>query len=466
MLSPKLPLEQPGIAELSALFQKKALSPVEYTAFVLEQAQRYQELNLFITMMAEQAMEQARAAENRYLKGEPKSPLDGIPLAIKDMIGVQGVPTTQGCSFYKDDIAPEDAFVIKVLREMGVVFPGKANTSQFALGPMGDVSHIGPCRNPHDPKRVTGGSSSGSAASVAALAVPGALGTDTGGSIRMPAALCGVVGMKPTFSLVSNAGVKPLSHVLDTIGPLTRNVRDNALLLNAIAKHNPLDWRNADRAPEDYLVGLGKGLSGKTILTYESWNQEDVQPEVAQAMKDGLDILKQAGANVIPVTPPDLSEIRKAHQLVMCAGGHAAHQQDVLRNNGDVFDQVMQRLLSGDTTSDHYITCLEERPHLIRLLLDLFGAADAFLLPSTPITANRILDQEVTFSGKSYVPITTHPRFTWIANFSGFPAISLPAGKDQLGLPIGLSLIGKPFQEATLYQLSACLEDAFSSSGQ
>lgn len=458
MLAPVQSLEKLGIGDLHVLFQNKKLSPVEYTQFVLSQAERYHHLNLFVTLLTERALEDAAASEKRYMKGTPLGELDGVPIAIKDIFDVEGVPTTQGCSYYKNDVAKADAFSVRLLREKGVVFPGKANTSQFALGPMGDVSHIGACRNPHDPERVTGGSSSGSAASVAALVVPGALGTDTGGSIRMPASLCGVVGMKTTYSLVSNMGVKPLSFVLDTIGPLTRTVKDNAILLNAITENNPLDWRNARKTREDYTGEIGKSIQGLSVAYSEAWNQDDVQPEISDAIHQCLKVLKEKGAKLKPVAPPDLSEIRAAHQLVMCAGGHAVHVEDIKRNNGDVFEQVMKRLLSGNVSSDQYIQCLEERVELIRILFELMGEASAILLPSTPMTANRIQDETVTFSGKSHVPITTHPRFTWIANFSGFPCLSVPVGFDKNGLPMGVSLIGKPFQEAVLYQIASHIE--------
>lgn len=460
MLTPSCSLEKLGIAELSQAFKNKSLSPVEFMKFVVEQMEKYQHLNLFITSLAEQALLDAAEAERRYMKGEELSPLDGVPIAIKDMFDMRGLATTQGCSLHEHDIATEDAFVVDLLRKNGAIFPAKVNTSQFALGPMGDVSHIGPCRNPYDPNRVTGGSSSGSAAAVASLVVPGALGTDTGGSIRMPAALCGVVGMKTTFSLVSNVGVKPLSQVLDTIGPLTRNAMDNALILNVISKNNPMDWRNARKPDEDYTRLIGKEINGFVLAFSEDWNNNDIQPEIREGINRCLQALKEQGVTLKQIIPPDLSEIRKAHQLVMCAGGHATHFADIEKNRGEIFDQVMQRLLSGDVTSDQYINSLEERPHLIQIMYELMGDAQAILLPTTPMTANRIDEKEVYYNGIPHVPITTHPRFTWIANFSGFPCISVPIGLDKKGLPMGVALIGKPFQEAILYQIAANIEKA------
>lgn len=277
----------------------------------------------------------------------------------------------------------------------------------------------------------------------------------------MPASLCGVVGLKTTYSLVSNMGVKPLSYVLDTIGPITRNVMDNAIMLNVLAVNNRFDWRNARVEREDYTKGLEESIKGFSVIYSEEWNQQDVQQEVSNAALKCLQILQEQGVNVTPVAPPELSEIRKAHQLVMCAGGHAVHVQDIERNNGDVFEQVLQRLLSGNVTSDEYLQSLEERSRLVHILFDLMGDAQAILLPSTPMTANRIDENAVHYGGQSHVPITTHPRFTWIANFSGFPAISIPAGYDGIGLPIGISLIGKPFQEALLYRIASKIEQAF-----
>ena len=449
------------IASLGRMYREKSLSPVEYTKHVIEEIECRRSLNAFVTVTPELALEAAARSEERFMRGEAIGALDGIPIALKDIIYTKGVRTTKGCDAYRDFVPDEDAFIVKQLKAAGYVGVGKANTCQFAMGPMGDVSFGGPCRNPHDETRYSGGSSSGSSSAVGAGIVPGAIGTDTGGSIRIPASLCGCVGLKPTFSLVSNEGIMPLSDCLDSAGPITRTVRDNAILLNGIAGYNRVDVYSACRPAEDYTRQIGGSVRGGMAVIDRRMFEEDVPQDVNRQLMEAVNALSAAGCGIREISFPDTTAFRKAHQMLLVAGGHREHRDDVLHHKDTIYPQVLSRLLTGDMSSDEYIGYMLQRNPFRSLLLDLMNGADVLALPSTPIAAVRIGEENVIVGGKSLPVITAYPRFTWIANIAGFPAISVPAGVTDEGMPVGFSLIARPFDEANLYRYAAVIEESF-----
>src|ERR687893_1330045 len=267
------------LAGLARDFWARRLSPVEVVKTLLERIES-DETNAFVTVTAERALEEAARAEGEILAGRYKGPLHGIPVALKDIIYTRGVRTTMGSALHVDHVPDHSATVARKLEEAGSVLIGKTNTHEFAYGPTGDSSFFGPTRNPHDAGKITGGSSGGSGAAVAAGLCYGALGSDTGGSVRIPAALCGVVGMKPTFGRVSKAGVFPLSWTLDHVGPLTRTVEDNAMMLNVLAGHDPEDHYSVDRPTEDFTRYLRRGLRGVSIGLPRSFYFDHVEEEV------------------------------------------------------------------------------------------------------------------------------------------------------------------------------------------
>jgi aspartyl-tRNA(Asn)/glutamyl-tRNA(Gln) amidotransferase subunit A len=253
----------PSLAALSREIRGRDLSPVEVVRALLERIEAADQiLNAFITVAGEEALREAARAEEEIFAGAYRGPLHGVPVGLKDIFFTRGVRTTMGSAFFKDHVPDRDAAVVRRLREAGAIILGKTNTHEFAYGPTGDRSYFGPSRNPHDPARVTGGSSGGSGAAVAAGLVYGSLGSDTGGSVRIPAALCGVAGMKPTFGRVSRSGVFPLSWTLDHVGPLTRTVEDNALLLSVLAGYDPEDPYCVERDVEDFTRELERGVGG------------------------------------------------------------------------------------------------------------------------------------------------------------------------------------------------------------
>jgi len=450
-------LEQLGLAELHEKFKQKSVSPVEYAEHMLGLMKR-ETFNAIVTIDEEAAMAFAKASEKRYVAQDAASPLDGALIGVKDVILTKGLRTTFGCAAYKNHIPDEDAYVVARLKAQGANISVKTNTSQFAMGPMGDVSLNGPVLNPRDVRRVSGGSSSGSAAAVAGRLCPGTLGTDSGGSIRLPSAMCGVVGLKPTFSLVSNEGVMPVNESVDTIGPLTRTVEDNALLLNAIAGYNPRDWRSAPREPENYLRRLKEPLAGGKIACPVECLR-DVEPAVEKAVLNAAKAFAELGAEIKEThVPKELDQYRAAHQLLLMAGAHMEHAKDLEQHRPHIYDQVYHRLMQGGFDSDQYVKYERMRHGMVALLYDWLGDCDALLIPTTPAAACLIGAESVEINGKACPPLTLYPTFTWIASYSGFPSIALPAGTDDRQLPVGISLIARPFDEANLYRYAWHLE--------
>ena len=455
-------MEKLGIRELKKKYEKHEINPVEYVSFLLERIQAQDDMNIFINVTAQQALENAQKAQKAYMEGNAGL-LSGIPIAIKDIVHTKGVPTTYACEAYKNQIFKDDAYLITLLEQAGYCLIGKTNTSQFALGPTGEFSHIGPCKNPHDKTRITGGSSSGSAAAVASFLSPGAIGSDTGGSIRIPSALCGVVGMKPTFGRVSKYGVMPLSAALDTMGPITRSVYDNALLLNVIAGYNPLDWYSVKTPVQDYTERVEESIKGSKIAVAVDWfEDEDIDEETAKLFKQAIEGLKHAGAELVEVHFPDLAKYRRAHQMMIFAGAwHAC--QDVIHNHKDtIYDQPWHRMLNGDFTAKEYLECEKIREEFLVLKYELMEECDVMLVPSAPVGATKIGEQYTIVNGVEKEILTLHPKFTWMCNFSGFPAISVPIGYEANHMPIGISIIGRPFDEANIYRFARKVEENMS----
>ncbi|GFN33155.1 amidase [Paenibacillus xylaniclasticus] len=449
-------LEQLGLTELHERFVQKSVSPVEYTRHMLELMKR-ESLNSIVTVDEEAALAFAKQSEQRYAAGEAIGPLDGALIGVKDIIRTKGIRTTFGCGAYKDYIPDEDAFAIAKLKAQGVNVSVKTNTSQFAMGPMGDVSYNGPVLNPHDPQRVSGGSSSGSAAAVAGFLCAGTLGTDSGGSIRIPSALCGVVGLKPTFSLVSNEGAMPVNEAVDTIGPITRSVQDNALILNAIAGYNPRDLRSAPLKPENYLSRMNELLSGGKVA-FVANSIEGVEASVEKAVRNSVSAFSELGAIIRETNFPQMDHLRTAHQLLLMAGAHMEHKEDVAQHRSHIYEQVYNRLMKGDLNSDQYVQYERMRHEMVGLLYELLGDSDVLLLPTSPAAACLIGQKSIEINGTAQSPLTLYPTYSWIASYSGFPSITIPAGKDDRNMPVGISLIARPFDEANLYRYAGQLE--------
>jgi aspartyl-tRNA(Asn)/glutamyl-tRNA(Gln) amidotransferase subunit A len=448
---------------LAGLFREllaRRLSPVEVVRALLERIEA-DETNSFITVTAERALEEASLAEREILAGRHRGPLHGVPVALKDIIYTRGVRTTMGSALYAGHVPDHSATVARKLEEAGSVLIGKTNTHELAYGPTGDRSYFGPTLNPHDARRITGGSSGGSGAAVAAMLCYGALGSDTGGSIRIPAALCGIVGMKPTFGRVSKSGVFPLCWSLDHVGPITRTVEDNALMLNVLAGHDQEDHYSVDRPAEDFTRHLRRGLHGGGIGLPRSFYFDHVDKEVVARVLEAVEVFRSLGARVREVEIPNLIDTLHAHRLILGAEAYAVHEES-LENEPETFDEeVGERLMDGARPRAYRYAKARRRGVLATDEFDhALHGVDALLTPTLPITATDIGQREVSIGDYEESVRSALTRFTGPTNLTGHPSLSIPCGTTATGLPVGLQLIGRHFDEATLYRFGHAYEEA------
>jgi aspartyl-tRNA(Asn)/glutamyl-tRNA(Gln) amidotransferase subunit A len=449
-----------SLAGLSRELLARRLSPVEVVRALLGRIEA-DETNSFITVTAERAIEGAWRAEREILAGRYRGPLQGIPVALKDVIYTTGVRTTMGSATYSGHVPDHSATVARKLEGAGSVLIGKTNTHEFAYGPTGDRSHFGPTLNPHDARRITGGSSGGSGAAVAANLCYGALGSDTGGSIRIPAALCGAVGMKPTFGRVSKSGVFPLSWSLDHVGPITRTVEDNALMLNVLAGHDPEDHHSVDRPAEDFTRDLQRVLRGVGIGLPTSFYFDHVDEEVGTRVREAVGVFRLLGARVREVGIPNLVETLHAQRLILGAEAYAVHEER-LENEPEMFgEEVSERLMDGANKRAYHYANARRRGVLATDEFDrALHGVDVLLTPTLPITATEIGQREVGIGDYEESVRSALTRFTGPTDLTGHPSLSIPCGTTASGLPVGLQLIGRHFDEATLYRFGHAYEEA------
>ncbi len=367
-------------------------------------------------------------------------------------------------TFFVDHVPKSDAAVARRLREAGSVLLGKTNTHEFAYGPTGDRSFFGPSRNPHDLARISGGSSGGSGTAVATGLCYGAIGSDTGGSVRIPAALCGVVGMKPTFGRVGKSGVFPLAWTLDHVGPLTRTSEDNALFLSTLAGHDPEDLHSVDRPPEDFARDLDQGVDGATVGVPTSFFFEHVEREVEARVREAIEVFRSLGAEIREVEVPNVWETLHAQRLTLAAEAYAVHEER-LRSEPERFDdQGLERLLRGEELRAYRYANAQERKLMSRREFEeVLGEVDVILTPSVPIQATEIGQREVAIDGYEEAVYSALTRLTGPTNMNGLPSLSVPCGTTSSGLPVGLQLVGAPLDEATLYRFGHAFEESLNS---
>jgi aspartyl-tRNA(Asn)/glutamyl-tRNA(Gln) amidotransferase subunit A len=446
------------LAEASALIAAKRLSPVDLLADCLARIEAVEPRpNAFIRRLGEEAMAEASAAEAEIARSGPRSALHGIPVGLKDIIDLAGHPTTCHSKLCLDRVAREDAAVTARLRAAGAVFPGKLATHEFAIGGPAFDLPFPPARNPWNPAHHPGGSSSGSGAAVGARMLPAALGTDTGGSVRHPASHCGIVGLKPTYGLVSRRGVFPLSFTLDHIGPMTRTVRDNAMLLNGMAGHDPLDPGSAERPPEDYTRDLHKGLKGLKIGFVRHFHERDVpaHEEVAAALEAAARLLAAEGAVVTDLALPPLGEFAAVNRAIMLPEAASIHETWLRERPGDYAHVTRRRLLPGMFVAGaDYVQAQRRRRELVAAVEAAFRDVDLLLCASSMDPACRIDDAaevERTYPRQARTPF----------NVTGHPAVALMCGISKAeGLPLALQLVGPAFAEALVYRAAAGFERA------
>ena len=439
------------------MLRRRKVSPVELLDAVLERIERVNpELNAFITVAAEHAQADARRAEREIARGKNRGPLHGIPLPLKDNIETQGIRTTAGSKILANFVPTRDADVAGALRQAGAVIIGKTNLHEFAYGITNENPHYGPARNPWDRTRVSGGSSGGSAVALASGMGFGSVGTDTGGSIRIPSALCGIVGLKPTFGRVSARGVIPLSVSLDHVGPLARSVDDVALLLAAISAKE-----HAFRAP----AAGGRGRKSRRLRVTLGWPRdfffEKVDDEVARAIEAAVKLLEKRGAKVRQVSLPHLADSADAGTQIALAEALHYHQSAGFypARAADYGADVRSRLeLGGSVRAADYLRALDARAPIVAEFDAALAGVDAIVAPPAPIAAPRIGESLVKIRGEEETVRSALVRVSRPANFTRHPAISIPCGFTEEGLPIGMQLIGRHWAEAQLLEIAQFYE--------
>ena len=446
-----------GLAEAAELIRAKKLSPVEYVSALLARIERHDgRYYAFIALTPERALSTARAAEAEIAAGRWRGPFHGMPYALKDIIDVEGLPTTAHSKILLGNIARRHAVVTDRLEAAGGVLLGKLSTHEFAIGgPSFDLPWP-PARNPWNRDHFCGGSSSGSGAGLAAGFFPAALGTDTGGSIRNPASMCGITGMKPTYGRVSRRGVAPLAFSLDHIGPMTRAVRDNALMLQVIAGHDPGDPGSADEPVPDYGAMLGQGVRGLRVGVIRRFYTKDVtgNPEQVAALDAAAKVLAEAGAETREITLPGLQDFSACGQIILAAEAYAVHEQWLKERPEDYGARARERLLAGATLrAVDYLQAVRWRLQLRDRVAAAFANIDLAITASSMDPACRIDDEEALAS--NYWRQARMPF-----NVTGQPGLVIPAGFSNGGLPLSLQLVGHPFGEAMLYRVAQFYEDA------
>ncbi len=447
----------PTIAEASRRIAAKDLSPVEFMKDRLAKAQALNpEIHAFIRFTPELALAQAQAAEARQMAGTLRGPLDGIPIAHKDIYETAGIPTTGHSRVLQHHVPKADSAAVRAWADGGAVMLGKLATHEFAWGgPSFDLPWP-PARNPWDTARFTSGSSSGTGAAVAAGVILGGTGSDTGGSIRGPAALCGTAGIKPTYGLCSRTGVLPLSQSLDTVGPLAWTVEDCAILLDALTGHDPADPSSANRPKPDLLTGLNGGVRGLRIGVIRHFHETDwpVTAGVAAGIADVARTLEGLGATVVEVTLPPLQDFNAAGWLILAADAFAVHEPWLRTKYREYGEYLRERLaLAGTITAADYLQAQRRRRELCDAVAKVMQGCDLLLTAAQPGEAPLI-----TVPGK-WTSFEV-ANFTIPFNLTGQPALTVCAGFGEGGLPVGAQLIGRPFEDATVLRAGHAYEQA------
>lgn len=446
-----------SLSEASELIRTKKLSPVDYVTALGQRAETFDgRFHAYLRRTPEIAIAIAKEAERDITAGRWRGPLHGIPFGLKDIIDYAGLPTTGHSKLLIDNIAGTDAHVTARLKAAGAIMMGKLATHEFAIGgPSFDLPWP-PAVNPWGDNRFPGGSSSGSGVALASGMLPAALGTDTGGSVRNPASMCSITGMKPTYGLVSRHGVFPLSTSLDHVGPMTRTVRDNAMLLQVLAGHDVKDATSSRHPVPDYSADIEGGVKGLKIGLIRHFYESDeiADPEQAAAIEAAVTVLRTLGAEVIQIKLPHAQDFATCCRLILRAEAFAIHRRWLAERAGDYGDLARARLLDGATLSAaDYIDAQRLRARLIRQTEEAFASIDVALTASSLDPPCRIDDPEAC--------LRTYPRqMRQPFNVTGQPAIAIPAGFTKAGLPLSIQLIGHNFQEAMVYRVAAAYEDA------
>jgi aspartyl-tRNA(Asn)/glutamyl-tRNA(Gln) amidotransferase subunit A len=449
------------IHEAAASLRARRVSALELATDALARIGRLNgSHNIFITVTAEQALGQARQADRELASGRDRGPLHGIPIALKDLFATRGVRTTGGSKIYENWVPQFDAAVVEKLAAAGAVMLGKLNMHELAYGITSANPHFGPVRNPWNSAHIPGGSSGGSGAAVAAEIAFAAMGSDTGGSIRIPAAFCGTVGLKPTYGRVSRYGGLPLAFSLDHMGPLTRTVRDAGLVLNAIAGRDPRDPTTSRRPVVDFVPEDNCSIGGLRVGVPENYYFERLEEDVEWAVHAAIARAEALGARVTPVRVPDIAALNAVSRIILLAEASAT-LEPFLEDRGRFGPDVLALFDQGRLVpATDYVNAQRLRRRMRREFDQLWSQVDCLLVPATPNTAPRSGEATIRLGGRDEDVRLASTRLVRGINPLGLPALSLPCGVSAAGLPIGLQIVGPAFQEAAILRIGAALEDA------
>ena len=456
---------EPALMSLAAVARaifEKRLSAREVTQSCLDRIAQWQpHLNAFMAIEGEEALRAADAADAALARGDRRGPLHGVPMAHKDMYYEAGKVVTCGSRIRRDFVATTTSTALQRLKDAGTIRLGSLQMAEFAYSPTGHNAHFGPVHNPFALDHITGGSSSGSGSAVAARLTFAALGSDTGGSIRMPAHFCGVTGLKTTVGRVSRAGAMPLSQSLDTVGPLARTAEDCAILLGLMAGPDPADPTAIAVPVPDYVAASAEPMKGITIGVPGSFYVDDLDGEVAGILDATIATLRREGAQIVRVDLSDQRQLSGAAQLVLAVEAAAFHKRWLIERPQDYGPQVLMRLQNGLAISAiTYLEAMRWRGPALAAHQAATAGVDAVIAPVSPVPAPTIVESDVGGSPGAEAVIQRLTRFTRPINYLGLPSLAIPAGFTRKGLPVGLQLIGRSFDEATLLRIGGAFQRA------
>jgi aspartyl-tRNA(Asn)/glutamyl-tRNA(Gln) amidotransferase subunit A len=457
-MSAELPLM--SLVSVATGIAERRFSSREVTQSCLDRIARWQpHLNAFMAIEADQALTAADAADAALAKGNVGGALHGVPLAHKDMYYGTGKVVTCGSRIRRDFVATTTSTALRRLQEAGSIRLGTLQMAEFAYGPTGHNAHYGPVHNPFGLDHITGGSSSGSGAAVAARLTFAALGSDTGGSIRMPAHFCGVTGLKTTLGRISRAGAMPLSQSLDTVGPLARTSEDCALLLGLMAGADPEDPTAIAGPIPDYTAATREPINGLRIGVPTAFYVDDLDAEVARVLEQTIAVLMREGAEIVSVELPDQHQLTAACQLVLAVEAASFHKRWLIERPQDYGPQVLMRLQNGLAIPGvSYLEAMRWRGPALSAHLVATAGVDAVIAPVAPVAAPTIAESDVGNSPDAEAVIQRLTRFTRPINYLGLPSLAVPSGFTRGGLPVGMQLIGRSFDEATLLRIGAVFQ--------
>lgn len=456
-------LNRRSISELAPLIRDKRVSPVEVVESAIKSIREHNDqVNAFISITMEQARKAAKEAEKEIMNGEYRGALHGIPIALKDNLFVKNEVTTMGSKIHANYIPGYDATVVRKLRNSGAIFMGKVHMSEYARGSTNFNEHYGPCRNPWNHEKISGGSSGGASAAVSANMVFASIGTDTGGSVRIPSALCGTVGLKPTYGRVSKYGCFPLAWSLDHVGPITKTVKDSALLLEVIAGYDENDPDSSKEMADHYTEALSRDIENMVIGVNESYFFSDVDPDVEKFVRQGIDRLESFGAQIEHVEIPHLEEVLYAGTITSLAEASTVHFNHLREAPDMIGKEVRATFQLGEMVAAvDYLQAQRIRHKVNKKMSELFRKIDILITPTVPFVAPTIGDEDIILNNKSLDIVTHLTRFTRLFNVTGLPAITVPCGMSQ-GLPVGIQLVGPAFEEGRVLNVAHKLEQSHS----